>query len=149
MDDKEKEIVRQERARIIQKRMETAKLVDPPVKVVFNNIEDPPTQSRPSPPLNFQFNQYKFKESSDEQVPDTALRHGHVYDLPMSVVKHLNSLKIPVYGSVIDPVTKALKSIVTGYQPRFSCTQVELTDFQALTPPPKEKAKANAKNPLA
>ena len=142
MDDKEKEIVRGERARILKKRVEDTKVIDPLISVVFQNIEDPPSPSRPSPPLSFTYGRYIFRESREEGVPDTALRHGHAYKLPMSVVKHLNSLRIPIYGTVVDPVTKALRSIVTGYQPRFSCVQQELMD-------PEPVAQKPADDPLA
>ena len=143
MDDKEKEQIRQERARITQARVEDSKVIDPPIKVLFQNIEDPPTPSRPSPPLSFTYGRYTFKESRENDIPDTALRHGFIYELPMSVVKHLNSLKVPVYGQITDPVTKAIKTIVTGYQHRFSCVPQEVADFI------KEPTPAKAADPLA
>ena len=129
MNEKEKDQIRSERERQIKKRVEDSKIIDPVVRVRFQNIEDPPAPGRPSPPLSFTFENYVFKESRREGEPDTALRHGIEYDLPMSVVNHLNGLKIPVYGHVIDPVTRALKTVTTGYQNRFSCVPVNMGDY--------------------
>lgn len=129
MNEKDKAQVKAERQRIIKNRVMNSKLVDPIVRVRFQNIEDPPAPGRPSPPLSFTFENYIFKESRQEGEPDTALRHGLEYDLPLSVVNHLNDLKIPVYGNVIDPITKALKTVTSGYQNRFSCVPVNMGDF--------------------
>jgi hypothetical protein len=129
MNEKEKTQIKMERDRIIRKRVEDSKVIDPTVRVRFQNIEDPPAAGRPSPPLSFTYNQYIFKESRTEGETDTALRHGEEYDLPLSVVNHLNTLKVPVYGHKIDPVTRALKSYVVTEQNRFSCVPVDMGKF--------------------
>lgn len=126
----EKRMLNAEQGRREKKLVEDTKLIDPVVRVRFQNIEDPPGAGKPSPPLSFVFGRYVFKESrSEEDGPDTALRHGQEYNLPLSVVNHLNSLKTPVYGHTIDPVTKALMSIITGHNNRFSCVPVNMGDF--------------------
>jgi len=135
MNEREKDQIKAERGRIIKKRVEDSKLVDPIVRVRFQNIEDPPAPGRPSPPLSFAFENYIFKESRNETEPDTALRHGNEYDLPLSVVNHLNDLKIPVYGHVIDPLTKALKTVVAGQQNRFACVQINMGNFKQVDSP--------------
>lgn len=127
----EKRQLSDEKGRRDKKLVEDSKLVDPVVRVRFQNIEDPPAAGKPSPPLSFVFGRYVFKESrSEEDGPDTALRHGKEYDLPLSVVNHLNSLKVPVYGHTPDPNTKALMSIITGYNNRFSCVPVNMGEFK-------------------
>jgi hypothetical protein len=148
MDANEKKRVQEERARILKNRVAESKVVDPTVKVTFQNIEDPPSASRPSPPLSFTYGRYIFKESREEGEPDTALRDGHTYDLPMSVVQHLNSLKVPVYGHEVDPVTKALKTVIRGYQRRFSCVPAELMESVPAARKTPAKSKSKEKDPL-
>jgi len=132
MNEREKDQLSSERKRIIKHRVESSKLVDPMVEVRFQNIEDPGSAGKPSPPLNFVYENYVFKESRREGEPDTALRHGHTYKLPLSVVEHLNSLKVPVYAHTIDPKTKALMSVEAGHNNRFSCVPVNMGDFKAV-----------------
>lgn len=138
----ERERLHAEKQRIIKKQVEDSKLIDPTVRVRFQNIEDPPAPGRPSPPLSFAFGRYIFRESrNEEDGPDTALRHGQEYDLPMSVVEHLNGLRVPVYGHTVDPVTKAIKSIIVGYSNRFSCVPIDMGAFKSTDNPPQAQFK--------
>lgn len=144
----ERDQLAKERKRIIKKQLEDAQVVDPTVKVRFLNVEDPPVPGRPSPPLSFAFGRYVFKESrSEDDGQDTALRHGNEYLLPVSVVNHLNSLKVPVKENIIDPVTKALKTIVTGHSNRFSCVPVDMGSFTQVDVPAQVQLKRGPGRP--
>ena len=138
----EKDRLAQERVRIANSRADDAKVVDPTVRVRFQNMEDPPQPGKPSPALSFVYGQYVFKESrGPEDGEDTALRDGKEYDLPMSVVDHLNGLRIPTYGKEIDPTTKALRSVISGYRNRFSCVPVNMGKYTTVEKPPQAKIK--------
>jgi hypothetical protein len=142
MEQKDIDRLAQERVRIQKAREETKMLVDPTIEVQFNNLEDPPAPGRPSPPLSFVFNGYRFKESrTPEDGEDTALRDGGVYRLPMSVVEHLNSIQVPVYQqtTVRDEVTGAAKivTIIVGYTRRFSCVPKDMGSFAVTNEPPQ------------
>jgi hypothetical protein len=125
MLEAEKTKIQEEKDRMVKAKIGEHQLVDPTMKIRFQNIEDPPSPGRPSPALSFVYGRYRYKESRSDEEPDTALRHGETYDLPVSVIDHLNSLSVPVYGHIQDPVTKALKTVVMGVRNRFSCTPVE------------------------
>lgn len=138
MDQREKERITAERERMKAKVGQAASIIDPMVRVKFQNIEDPPSPGRPSPPFEFCFQTAKgfilsFRISRAEEVPDTALRHGEIYELPLSVVNHLNNVQTPVYGQrpIKDPQTGAVKIInyISGYRNRFACTPVEMGAF--------------------
>lgn len=129
----ERERLHIEKTRILKAQMEERQLVDPVVRVRFQNLEDPTAEGRPSPPVSFVYGRYQFRESRrPEDGPDTALRDGNTYNLPMSVVNHLNNLKVPIYGQIIDPVTKALKTFVSGHKSRFACIPVDITNFTEI-----------------
>lgn len=101
------------------------------VRVRFYNNEDPPTKDKPSPELEFS------KEGIRYNV-----YHGKEYDLPISVIEHLNNLKIPIYGwSDPDPVTGERRSEVKQWFYRFTCTPVNMQDAVTKKPgrPPKDK----------
>lgn len=144
----EKDQLKKERQRIIKKSVEDQKLIDPTIKVRFQNLEDPPVPGRPSPPLSFVYGRYVFRESrSEESGPDTALRHGQEYNLPLSVINHLNSLKVPEYGHQIDPNTKAVMSVVTGHRNRFSCVPIDMGDFKPINEPANVQIKRGPGRP--
>lgn len=99
------------------------------VKIRFTNHEDPTTKDKESPLVKFNFNGI-FYEVQD----------GKEYELPISVIEHLNSLAHPVYGwSDPDPVTGERKSAVRGNFHRFTCTPVNMRD--AVTKKPGRPAK--------
>jgi hypothetical protein len=134
----EKDQLRAEKKRIMKSQMDDYKIVDPTVRVRFTNLEDPSQPGKPSPPLSFVFGRYIFRESRrPEDGPDTALRDGQVYNLPASVVEHLNNIQIPVYQLTSDPITKAPKTIISGHRNRFSCTPVDMTSYKAVDGPPQ------------
>ena len=112
MDNKEKEMLREERDRQKAKLAESINVIDPEVEIRFQNIEDPSAPGKPSPPFEFVFQTPKgiilsFRQSRNADVQDTALRDGEVYTLPISVVNHLNSMKTPIYGheNKVDKIT--------------------------------------------
>jgi hypothetical protein len=148
MNDEEKKRLDAERQRILAHREKMANKNDPMVRIRFQNIEDPGTPDRPSPPLNFTYEGYVFRESRDSEREDTALRHGKEYDLPLSVVEHLNGLMIPDYGTERDPVTKALKTVVVAPRHRFSCVPVDMGKFTEIqaTPPPTRRGRPPKEN---
>jgi len=151
MNDNEKNRIAEERSRIIKAKIKDSMVIDPVVRVRFQNIEDPPSPGRPSPPLNFTFNQHVYKESRRADEPDTALRHGEVYDLPLSVINHLNSLSVPVYSNTTDPVTRSITSIVVGYTNRFACVSIDATKFSpshVVDGPPMSTPRRGRKAPL-
>jgi len=150
MNEKEKEIVRKERDRQKAKLAQGMQVVDPTVRVKFQNIEDPPVPGRPSPPFEFIYQTPKgiilsFRVSRTEERPDTALRHGEVYELPLSVVNHLNNVQSPVYGQkhLADPVTGSFKIVnyIAGYRNRFACTPVDMSNFQVIDKGEKVEAR--------
>lgn len=142
MREQEKRIVMEERARMKAKLAQgIEKVIDPVVRVKFQNIEDPPVPGRPSPPFEFTYQTAKgiilsFKVSRNEENPDTALRHGETYELPLSVVNHLNSVQTPVYGQrhISDPVTGSFKIVnyIATYRNRFACTPVDMSAYQVI-----------------
>jgi hypothetical protein len=154
MNNEEKKKVMDERARQKANLAKSMKeVVDPEIKVRFQNIEDPPTPGRPSPPFSFTFQTPKgliltFKESRSAEVNDTALRHGEVYTLPLSVVNHINSLKTPVYAQErrIDNNTGAILIInkIVSHRNRFSCVPEDMTQFLKVDSD-GDKGKAKAK----
>jgi len=142
MTPDEKDRIQQERERRKAKLAEGIdKVVDPIVQVKFQNLEDPPAPGRPSPPFEFIYETPKgvilsFKVSRMEGQQDTALRHGEIYELPLSVVNHLNDVKKPVYGQkyVKDPVTGGLRIInyIVTYQNRFACVPVNMSNYEVV-----------------
>lgn len=138
MNETERKQLNEEKARQKAKRAEGAKIIDPIVRVKFQNLEDPPAVDKPSPPFEFTFQtpNYEiltFKESRQEGIPDTALRHNQIYDLPLSVVEHINSRTMPIKGQKVipDPLTGAPKIInyIAGYRNRFSCIPEDMGSF--------------------
>ena len=59
------------------------------------------------------------------------LDDGQEYDLPISVIEHLNSLKVPVMKYKIDPTTGMLKpeTEVKQMLQRFSVTPISLREY--------------------
>lgn len=148
MDNEDKKRIQDEKARIKARRAEGSKVVDPLIKVEFQNIEDPPTPGSPSPPFEFTFqlpsNQIiSFRVSRSEEIQDTALRHGETYELPLSVVNHLNEVRSPVYGQKIipDPVTGAQKIInyIVTYRKRFACVPIDMGSVPTVKDAKKRK----------
>ena len=140
-----------EKARIAAKLAEGAKIVDPLVIVKFQNIEDPPSPGRPSPPFEFSYQVpsgqiLSFRVSRAEEKPDTALRHGETYKLPLSVVNHINNLQVPIYAQkqIPDPLTGAVKIVtyIAGYRNRFSCVPTDMSQFQVVDEGKKESKKS-------
>ena len=151
MDQREKERIEGERARRKARIAEGAGVVDPIVQVRFNNLEDPPVPGRPSPPFEFCFETPKglilsFRISRTEETPDTALRDGHIYELPLSVVNHLNNVQMPVYSQkhVQDNITGGLRIInyISAYRHRFTCTPVDMSNFRVIDTEDKKPEKA-------
>lgn len=148
MNNEEKNRVMAERKRQRAKLAQMSNVVDPVVKVKFQNLEDPPAPGKPSPPFEFCYQTPKgviltFKISRTEEMPDTALRHGQIYELPLSVVNHLNNVQSPVWGQkhVKDPVTGGLRIInyISGYRNRFACTPVDMTNYEVVDQGEKKK----------
>ena len=147
MNEQEKKMLQAERARLVKARAKRDKN-EATLRVRFQNIEDPPAPGRPSPALSFTFEGLVYKESRTEGEPDTALRHGEEYDLPLSVINHLNSVRMPVYSQreKRDPVTGAMKIInyISGYRNRFSLVPVDITAFQKLSEMSQDEPKPAA-----
>ena len=141
MDDRQKHQVAKERERIKAAQKLQRESDDPIVRVIFRNLEDPTAPGKPSPPLSFTFNGHTFKESKKEEIPDTALRDGQEYDLPLSVVEHLNSLTIPVSGTKRDPITGGIQTYDAGTRARFACTTVNMGQYQRVDKPGTVKGK--------
>lgn len=150
MNDREKDIIRKEKERQKAKLVQGMQVIDPMVRVKFQNIEDPPVPGRPSPPFEFIYQTPKgvilsFRVSRSEEKPDTALRHGETYELPLSVVNHLNSVQSPVYGQkhLADPITGSFKIVnyIAGYRNRFACTSVDMSNFQVIDKGEKMEAR--------
>lgn len=59
---------------------------------------------------------------------------GKLYCLPNRIINELTDLKYPVYEDQPDPETGQMRSVITGYQPRFSLQQEGLsTEFEGPT----------------
>ena len=168
MHETEQKIIVKERQRVKAKIVQGSKIVDPIVRVKFQNLEDPPAPGKPSPPFEFIFQTPKglilsFKVSLQEEVPDTALRHGEIYELPLSVVDHLNNVQSPVYSQrhIADPLTGVAKIInfIAGYRNRFACTPVDMGEYKVIEQneekqkgpgrPSKKNEQANTNKELA
>ena len=151
MDQREKERIEGERARRKAKIAKGASVIDPIVQIRFNNLEDPPAPGRPSPPFEFCFETPKglilsFRISRTEETPDTALRHGEIYELPLSVVNHLNNVQMPVYAQkyVKDNIGGGVRIInyISGYRNRLTCTPVDMSNFRVIDTEDKKLEKA-------
>ena len=76
--------------------------------IIFSNVESPEA------PLLFSFQGRKFGPLDD----------GSEYKLPRSVISHLNSLTVPDYKLVTDPVTGHQRSERIANRRRFACVPV-------------------------
>lgn len=74
------------------------------IEVKFNNNESPETD------VEFYFDGRWYR-----------LLDGATYELPVSVVDHLNGLAVPVYSDVWDDKKKGYVSKITGSSNRFTC----------------------------
>jgi len=115
MDLEAKKKYEEQRARIMKKRQELAKKLarEKKVKVIFQNLEDP---------VDVEF--------TYEGVKTYQLKHGEVVELPVSVLKHLMSLKVPVYRYEVDKKTGQLKPVtkVAEWRNRFAFVPVDEKD---------------------
>lgn len=128
---------KEERAKFQKEKRQVAKVQEdykkrlvkePLVKFQFSNNEDPPTRDKESPLVKFN------KDGIFYEV-----QHGKVYEFPESVVKHLNSLRYPIYQDKKDPQTGAIKSVQSSWYYRFSCMPVNLMpDRDDEDPAPKQ-----------
>lgn len=151
MNNEEKSRIVEEKKRRDAKKTAMSKTKDPLTSVTFQNLEDPPAPGKPSPPLEFSFmrpngQRYVAAISREEEKPDTALRNGGQYKIPMSVVEHLNSLKVPEYENIKDPHTGAINTRVSGYRNRFACLPADMGGFTPIEEPkgPGRPPKAEA-----
>ncbi len=81
---------------------------DPLIEVVFNNIESPDVTHY------FTYGGQKFE-----------LKDGEKVKLPLCVVNHLNSLKVPI-RRYDENAPSGQQTVVTGMRNRFSCQPVNL-----------------------
>jgi len=111
---------------------EIAAANDPIVRMKFMSLE--------SPNASYEFtyagpNGFKLDGRGNAMpAPKWHFFHNRSYDVPYSVVKHLNSLKVPADVQVQTDAQGFIQSLYSGdtnRQPRFSCT-IELTSEQEL-----------------
>jgi len=116
MNNLDRKKYEEQRARIMKKRPELAKKLgkEKKAKVIFQNQEDP---------VDVEF--------TYEGVKTFQLKHGEVVELPTSVLKHLMSLKVPVYRYETDPKTGQLKPVtkVTEWRNRFAFVPVDAEEI--------------------
>lgn len=131
LSKEEKARLDSENARLKKAQAEQAEILedDQKVFVEFRNMEDPPREGVPSPPFSFDFGGKKY-----------TLKDGEQRNLPISVVTHLNSLQVPLYGRETDPVTGQVRVKVTGKKNRFSL--VAMAEPRKKPGPKKQKVAA-------
>jgi len=116
MTNHEKKKYEEQRARIMKKRQELAKKLarEKKVKVIFQNLEEP---------VDVEF--------TYQGVKTFYLKHGEVIELPTSVLKHLMSLKVPVYRYETDAKTGQLKPVtkVAEWRNRFAFVPVDAEEI--------------------
>ena len=123
----EKEARREKEAVRFQKAVsEEGLVVQQTRRVVFSNLEQPSTEGRASPPLEFCMNFHSYRLPRRAGEKNTALYDGQIYDLPIEVIRHLNGLSQTIWGTRNDPVTGATEHYPTGTRKRFSCVPVEM-----------------------
>jgi len=83
--------------------------LDEVIEVEFMNLEEPGLMM-------------KFSYGTTKNLKNYTLMHGGKYQLPRSVVKHIESRQTPIWNWRPDGQGSMQKSLV-GYQPRFNCRQ--------------------------
>jgi len=113
MDKEEKKKLEKEKQRVVsyQKKLLEKLEKEPKVEVIFQNLEDP---------VDVEF--------TYENVKKYVLRHGRPIKLPISVIKHLSSLKYPIYQYELDERTGQLKpsTKIAEYRNRFAFMPVNM-----------------------
>jgi len=107
MDKEEKKRFEKQRQRVVSYQRKVLEQLEkePTVEVIFQNLEDP---------VDVEF--------TYQNVKRYVLRHGKPIELPVSVIKHLSSLKYPVYQYEVDAQTGQLRPSpqVAEYRNRFA-----------------------------
>jgi len=106
---------------------------DPEVEMTFTNVECP------NAPIEFTYSGPKgFKKGPTGKVlpaPKWKFYHGRTYKVPLSVVDHLNALKVPADVQVQTDAQGFIQSLYSGDASRtnrFSC-QIKLSEEQRRT----------------
>ena len=107
MDREEKRKLLKQKQKVAERQRKILEQLEkePKVEVIFQNLEDP---------VDVEF--------TYENVKRYVLKHGKPVTLPVSVLKHLSSLKYPVYKYEVDLQTGQLKpsTEVAEYRHRFA-----------------------------
>ena len=116
MTNHERKKYEEQRRRIMKKKQEISKKLaeEKKIKVIFQNLEEP---------VDVEF--------TYEGVKTFYLKHGEPISLPASVLKHLMSLKVPVYRYETDPKTGQVKPVttVTEWRNRFAFVPVDAEEI--------------------